>query len=115
MFGFPLILLQEDKNNYPISFPGKKLKSTEMSTSNQSDFLASFSDDENDFDDQVGTSPVHEISYEGTLSKWTNYLHGWQSRFLVLRDGTLSYYKSEFDTGYGCRGSVSISKASVEV
>lgn len=86
-----------------------------MSASNQSDFLASSTDEENDLDEALAPSPVHEISYEGTLSKWTNYLHGWQSRFLVLRDGTLSYYKSEFDTGYGCRGSVSIAKASVEV
>lgn len=87
-----------------------------MSVSNQSDFLASFSDDENDLEDVEGVSPVPaDLSYEGTLSKWTNYLHGWQSRYLVLRDGTLSYYKSEFDTGYGCRGSVSIAKAAIEV
>ena len=86
-----------------------------MSVSNQSDFLASSTDEENDLDEAIAPSPIHDISYEGTLSKWTNYLHGWQSRFLVLRDGTLSYYKSEFDTGYGCRGSVSIAKASVEV
>ena len=31
--------------------------------------------------------------YAGNLSKWTNYLHGWQDRYIVLRDGTLSYYK----------------------
>uniref|UniRef100_A0A7M5X9Q6 PH domain-containing protein n=1 Tax=Clytia hemisphaerica TaxID=252671 RepID=A0A7M5X9Q6_9CNID len=86
-----------------------------MSVSNQSDFLTSFSDDDNDIDDAINASPVHEISYEGTLSKWTNYLHGWQSRFLTLQDGTLSYYKSKFDTGYGCRGSVSVAKASIEV
>ena len=87
-----------------------------MSVSNQSDFLASFSDDENDLaDEQAAASPIHDISHEGTLSKWTNYLHGWQSRYLVLRDGTLSYYKSEFDTGFGCRGSVSIAKAVIEV
>lgn len=29
----------------------------------------------------------------GYLSKWTNYIHGWQPRFIVLKDGTLSYYK----------------------
>ena len=87
-----------------------------MSVSNQSDFLTSFSDDENELEDEATASPVQrEISYEGTLSKWTNYLHGWQSRYLVLRDGTLSYYKSQYDTGFGCRGSVSISKAAVEV
>lgn len=30
---------------------------------------------------------------KGYLSKWTNYIHGWQPRFIVLKDGTLSYYK----------------------
>lgn len=88
-----------------------------MSISNHSDFLGSFSDEDNELvEGDVPASPVpHEIAFEGTLSKWTNYLHGWQSRHLVLRDGTLSYYKSAYDTAYGCRGSVSIAKASIEV
>lgn len=30
---------------------------------------------------------------KGYLSKWTNYIHGWQARFIVLKDGMLSYYK----------------------
>lgn len=52
---------------------------------------------------------------QGTLSKWTNYIHGWQTRFIVLKDGTLSYYKSEQDSGYGCRGSISLYKANIKV
>lgn len=36
-------------------------------------------------------SSVPEL--KGYLSKWTNYIHGWQPRFIVLKDGTLSYYK----------------------
>ena len=52
---------------------------------------------------------------QGVLSKWTNYIHGWQSRFIVFRDGTLSYYKSEHDTEYGCRGAIGVSKATVKV
>merc|ERR1712055_1137793 len=48
---------------------------------------------------------------QGTLSKWTNYIHGWQDRYIVLKDGTLSYYKSEHDTTFGCRGAVSLTKA----
>jgi len=83
------------------------------------EFLASLSDEENEQDGGDGTaSPethrLADISYEGTVSKWTNYLHGWQLRYLVLRDGTLYYYKSEFDTGFGCRGSVSVIKAAIE-
>lgn len=51
----------------------------------------------------------------GPLSKWANYLLGWQDRYVVVRDGVLSYYKSEFDLQYGCRGSVSLHKVRVLV
>lgn len=51
---------------------------------------------------------------QGTLSKWTNFIHGWQTRFIVLKDGTLSYYKSEQDSGFGCRGSISLYKATIK-
>ncbi|OXB66295.1 hypothetical protein ASZ78_004244 [Callipepla squamata] len=47
----------------------------------------------------------------GVLSKWTNYIHGWQDRWVVLKTNTLSYYKSEDETEYGCRGSICLSKA----
>ncbi|XP_064900921.1 ceramide transfer protein-like isoform X2 [Columba livia] len=46
----------------------------------------------------------------GQLS-WTNYIHGWQDRWVVLKINTLSYYKSEDETEYGCRGSICLSKA----
>ena len=51
----------------------------------------------------------------GSLQKWTNYLHGWQERYFVLADGVLSYYKSEMDTQYGCRGSISLLRVRVLV
>ncbi|ELT89655.1 hypothetical protein CAPTEDRAFT_22682, partial [Capitella teleta] len=65
------------------------------------------SDDEenDDFDDE---NQLPELA--GTLCKWTNYIHGWQDRYFVLKDGALSYYKSENETGFGCRGAVSLSK-----
>ncbi|XP_066509712.1 ceramide transfer protein isoform X2 [Hoplias malabaricus] len=47
----------------------------------------------------------------GTLSKWTNYIHGWQDRWVVLKNSTLSYYKSRDEREYGCRGSLCLSKA----
>jgi hypothetical protein len=31
---------------------------------------------------------------KGYLFKWTNFLNGWQSRFVVLNGFTLSYYLS---------------------
>lgn len=52
---------------------------------------------------------------KGYLSKWTNYIHGWQPRFIVLKNGTLSYYKSEVDSDYGCRGAISLHKATIKV
>jgi hypothetical protein len=74
------------------------------------DHSLNFSDEEEEID-----NGYHPPELQGTLSKWTNFFHGWQSRFIVLRDGTLSYYKSEQDTGFGCRGAISLFKAAIKV
>lgn len=74
------------------------------------DHSANLSDDEEDIDNGFAQPELH-----GTLSKWTNYIHGWQDRYIVLKDGTLAYYKSEDDTAYGCRGAISIFKAVIKV
>lgn len=50
---------------------------------------------------------------KGYLSKWTNYLHGWQERYVVVAEGIMSYYKSEYDTQYGCRGSISLHQVKI--
>lgn len=50
---------------------------------------------------------------QGTVSKWTNYIHGWQNRYMVLKDGTMSYYRNHNETAFGCRGSISVQKAHV--
>nr|XP_057909591.1 ceramide transfer protein-like isoform X2 [Doryrhamphus excisus] len=55
--------------------------------------------------------PVGVGEFSGVLSKWTNYIHGWQDRWVVLKNNTLSYYKSQDETEYGCRGSLCLSKA----
>uniref|UniRef100_A0A3B3V8K3 PH domain-containing protein n=1 Tax=Poecilia latipinna TaxID=48699 RepID=A0A3B3V8K3_9TELE len=47
--------------------------------------------------------------------EWTNYIHGWQDRWVVLKNNTLSYYKSQDETEYGCRGSLCLSKAVITV
>ena len=70
--------------------------------------VLSLTDDEDESEEEL--PELH-----GTLSKWTNYLHGWQDRYIVLKDGTLSYYKSEHETAFGCRGAVSLNRASVTV
>jgi len=59
-----------------------------------------------------GGSPVPIL--KGYLSKWTNYIHGWQPRYIVLQDKQLSYYKSEEDSDYGCRGIISLQKATIK-
>ncbi|XP_037548148.1 ceramide transfer protein [Nematolebias whitei] len=55
--------------------------------------------------------PSGFAQFSGVLSKWTNYIHGWQDRWVVLKNNTLSYYKSQDETEYGCRGSLCLSKA----
>lgn len=62
---------------------------------------------------QLPPSPLSSMS--GVLLKWTNYLHGWQQRYIVLEDGALSYYKSEDEKSFGCRGAITIIKANIKV
>ena len=98
--------------------------------------------DLSDEEEDVGIITIHDTNntvpqeISGTLSKWTNYIHGWQDRHIVVKDRfvsylmimqqqiltnlsfiyrTMAYYKSEQDTGYGCRGSVSLKQASIKV
>lgn len=80
-------------------------------TEEKTDALSLTDDEENEDSDFESALP--ELS--GILSKWTNYLHGWQDRYIVLKDGALSYYKSANDTAFGCRGAVSLGKANVAV
>ena len=49
------------------------------------------------------------------LFKWTNYIHGWQERYIVLKDGVLSYYKSQTETQFGCRGAIALKQSSIIV
>lgn len=67
-------------------------------------------DDNEDFDASFNSCQI-----SGTLYKWTNYIHGWQGRYFILKNGVLSYYKCETETDYGCRGSISIHKALIKV
>lgn len=60
-------------------------------------------------------SNAQSAELQGYLSKWTNYMHGWQARYIVLKNGQLSYYKSEEDSDFGCRGAMSLFKATVKV
>ncbi len=75
---------------------------------------------ESDPDEMVGLGSEEELfdlplGMNGSLSKWTNYIHGWQERYFVLEVGLLSYFKSEMDTQYGCRGSITLHKTKTTV
>lgn len=71
----------------------------------------SITDDEDDGLDEE----YHIPELSGILSKWTNYIQGWQDRFIVVKHGTISYYKSEEEASVGCRGTVSLAKAIISV
>ena len=71
-------------------------------------FASSDSEDEESFIEELD-----KPSIKGVLSKWTNYIHGWQDRFVCCSDGLLYYYRNEDETEFGCRGSMSLAKVSV--
>jgi len=52
---------------------------------------------------------------EGELWKWTNYWNGWQSRWFILDDGVISYYKSFEEVSQGCKGSISLNVCEIVV
>ncbi|KAJ3033480.1 hypothetical protein HDV00_006321 [Rhizophlyctis rosea] len=49
----------------------------------------------------------------GTLFKWTNYAAGYKSRYFVLENGNLSYFKSPPDYPLACRGSMATMIANI--
>lgn len=72
------------------------------------------SDEDEDWEASAANVSNGAPELQGTLSKWTNYIHGWQDRYMALKDGTLVYFKSEVETDFGCRGAISIDKAAVK-
>jgi hypothetical protein len=48
---------------------------------------------------------------KGWLSKWTNYIKGYQKRWFVIQNGYLSYYRNQSDAPTACRGSVNLANA----
>jgi hypothetical protein len=51
-----------------------------------------------------------DITKEGMLLKWTNYIYGWKKRYFVLHDGLLEYCKQK---GNPLKGKISLSTMSV--
>ncbi|KAF7277934.1 pleckstrin homology domain-containing family A member 3-like isoform X2 [Rhynchophorus ferrugineus] len=52
---------------------------------------------------------------EGVLWKWTNYWNGWQTRWFILENGVLSYYKSQEEVNQGCKGSIKVQACEINV
>lgn len=52
---------------------------------------------------------------EGILWKWTNYWNGWQTRWFILENGVLSYYKSQEEVNQGCKGSMKVQACEINV
>ncbi|VDN16758.1 unnamed protein product [Dibothriocephalus latus] len=99
-------------SNQSLDFPLKPSNSDTPSVSGLSSnsperLLGSDLDDSSD--DETRPPPV-----KGNLNKWTNILHGWQERYFVLKDGVLSYYRSEAEMDQGCRGSIRLRNAHVQ-
>ncbi|ORY26692.1 putative Oxysterol-binding protein [Naematelia encephala] len=50
----------------------------------------------------------------GFLSKWVNYRTGWRTRWFVLENGILSYYRTREDEAFACRGSIAMAVATIQ-
>lgn len=75
--------------------------------------MTEHSSDDNFSEDEEEQQTRRLPEFQGLVSKWTNFFHGWQDRWVVLSLGQLTYYKSEADVVHGCRGSVAIQRDTV--
>lgn len=61
----------------------------------------------------VGPALGQPPAMRGYLSKWTNMARGYRSRWFVLDNGVLSYYRSQEEEGKASRGAISMTVARV--
>src|SRR6185369_1917586 len=57
--------------------------------------------------------PNQPPKLKGYLNKWTNYAGGYKSRWFVLENCNLSYFKNQDDAGNSCRGSINMKIAKI--
>ncbi|KAG9093089.1 hypothetical protein FS749_015118 [Ceratobasidium sp. UAMH 11750] len=62
----------------------------------------------------VGSITNDPPSYKGYLSKYANVAKGYNTRWFVLKDDMLSYYRSRDDEGLAIRGAISVRTARVK-
>ncbi|KAJ7058968.1 Oxysterol-binding protein-domain-containing protein [Mycena amicta] len=53
-------------------------------------------------------APVHAPSMRGFLNKYTNVAKGYNTRWFVLENGVLSYYRHQEDEMFASRGSIAV-------
>lgn len=63
----------------------------------------------------ITSLPNQPPMLKGYLHKWTNYAGGYKSRWFVLENGMLSYFKNQDDAGNSCRGSINTKIAKISV
>ena len=49
----------------------------------------------------------------GYLLKWTNYIKGYQKRWISINNGLLSYFRSPNEMDHTCRGAINLANASI--
>lgn len=94
----------DEKTPHPSNNPTPRRPQHKRSIS---DVLPQYDTDDSESDQAHSDSdiPIHKLpEREGMIAKWTNYIHGWQERYLVLKDGTLSYFRSKTEKEQLCRG-----------
>ncbi|CAD6572572.1 MAG: hypothetical protein TREMPRED_000577 [Tremellales sp. Tagirdzhanova-0007] len=73
-------------------------------------FLRQFDNQENAVQPRTDGRPP---DLRGFLSKWVNYRSGWRTRWFVLENGVLSYYRNREDEAVACRGSIAMAVATL--
>lgn len=58
--------------------------------------------------------PAIQPAMKGYLSKWTNMARGYRTRWFVLQNGHISYYRDAEEEGHASRGTISAAVAIVE-
>ncbi|KAH7330555.1 Oxysterol-binding protein-domain-containing protein [Rhizoctonia solani] len=62
----------------------------------------------------IGSTPSDPPTHKGFLSKYANMAKGYNTRWFVLKDDMLSYYRTREDEGLAVRGAVSVRTARVK-